>query len=434
MKTDTRTLVVAAFVAGAVLVGCSSTPTSATTYPKGVGVVAVSETAHGPSSFYLPPRPLRPAPPGTLIRSQIVTGAAGIPTGATLWRILYHSESISGNDIAVSGYVVVPSSPPPADGYPVLAWAHGTTGAATKCAPSLFDGLEGEGPYLVPDLTAYLSAGWLIAATDYQGLGVSSGIHPYLVGASEGQGVLDAATAARHLPHLRASATTLIYGHSQGGQAALFAGELAPTYAPSLHVIGVVAAAPATGLTEIVALIGAIDKPDDLAYFTLIGWTWSQTYPGLPASGIFTPSGAVFAQRIVTNHCDNGLVTALSRKSSGTLFLASAPSNPALHARALLNDPGRVRTEAPMLIVQGTDDNQVPYPLTDQFVDQTACPLGDVVEYVHYPGASHDQIPFQAVSLIVGWAEDRLEGKSAPSTCGDRPDFRVAPPPRPKPR
>jgi len=414
-----------AFVALAVLAGCTSAPISTAPYPKGVEAVSVSETAHGPSSFYVPPNPLRPAPPGTLIRSQIVTGEGGIPSGAVLWRILYHSETIAGNDIAVSGYAVVPASPPPPGGYPILSWAHGTTGAATKCAPSLFDGLEGEGPYLMPGLIAYLKAGWLIAATDYQGLGVSTGIHPYLVGKSEGQGVLDAAKAAHHLPGVRTSTTTLIYGHSQGGQAALFAGELAPTYAPSLHVIGVVAAAPATGLTDIVAVIGQIHAPDDVAYFTLIGWTWSQTYPDLRPSDIFTTSGAVFAQQIVTDHCDNGLVTALSRKTSSSLFLPSADSNPTLGARALLNNPGQVSTEAPILIVQGTADNQVPYPLTDQFVLDAACPIGDVVEYVHYRGASHDQIPFEAVPQIVLWSKSRLEGRTAPTTCKDRPDFRV---------
>ncbi len=172
-----------------------------------------------------------------------------------------------------------------------MTWAHGTTGAAVQCAPSLFDGMEGEGPYPVPDIGAYLNAGWLIAATDYQGLGVAAGVHPYLVGQSEGYGVLDAAEAARHLPGVRVSTTTLIYGHSQGGQAALFAGELAPTYAPSLHVIGVVAAAPATGLTDIVGVFGHLSAPDDMAYFALIGWTWSQVYPDVSASRLFTGPG-----------------------------------------------------------------------------------------------------------------------------------------------
>ena len=399
--------------------GCGSAPILGGHAPDGVQTVSASATAQGPTPFYTPPDPLAPAPPGTLIRSQVVQGAGGIPADATLWRILYHSRTITGADIAVSGYVAVPPTAAPPGGYPVLDWAHGTTGAATGCAPSLFNGLEGEGPYPVPDIGSYLKAGWLVAATDYQGLGVPGGIHPYLVGASEGYGVLDAAIAARRLPHLRVSTTALIYGHSQGGQAALFAGELAPSYAPSLHVIGVVAAAPATGLSTIVKTIGHIDAPDDLAYFTLIGWTWSETYPDLAASDIFTVSGALLAERTVTRLCDNGLVAALSGNASRNEFLPDASTNPSVVAHARLNDPGRVRTVPPMLIVQGTGDNQVPAVLTDLFVTGSACPLGDVVEYVHYPGAGHDQVTFEAVPRIIAWAAERLTGhQAAPTTCG----------------
>ncbi len=418
-------LLAAVVIAGAVNSSPASASGSDVSRPQGVATVPASATARGPTSFYQPPDPLPPAPPGTLVRDQIVTGVPGIPPGDTVWRILYHSQTIAGGDIAVSGYVVVPSAGVPPGGYPVLAWAHGTTGAATKCAPSLFDGMEGEGPYLVPDIADYLKAGWLIAATDYQGLGVPEGVHPYLVGESEGRGVLDAAKAARQLPHLRVSRRVLVYGHSQGGQAALFAGELAASYAPSLQVIGVVAAAPATGLSTIVAVIGQINAPDDLAYFTLIGWTWSQTYPDLPPSDVFTDSGTLLARRIVTGHCDNGLVAALAATPPGTEFRSDASLDPTLVALAHLNNPGQVRTTAPMLIVQGTGDNQVPAPLTDLFVSRMACPVGDHVDYVHYTGATHGQIPFRSVRLILSWAAGRLHRLKAPDTCGEQPDFSV---------
>ncbi len=71
-----------------------------------------------------------------------------------------------------------------------------------------------------------------------------------------------------------------------------------------------------------------------------------------------------------------------------------------------------------MLVVQGTGDDQVPSPLTDLYVSQSACPRGDVVEYVHYPGAGHDQVTFEAVPRIVSWAAARLRGAPPPSTCG----------------
>jgi hypothetical protein len=135
----------------------------------------------------------------------------------------------------------------------------------------------------------------------------------------------------------------------------------------------------------------------------------------------------MFARQIVTEHCDNGLVTALSSRPSGTEFLTDAPNNPELVALAHLNNPGQTRTEAPMLIVQGTGDNQVPAALTDQFVSRMACPIGDHVDYVHYTGATHDQIPFRSAPLILSWAMSRLNRLEAPDTCGGQRDFAINP-------
>jgi fermentation-respiration switch protein FrsA (DUF1100 family) len=186
----------------------------------------------------------------------------------------------------------------------------------------------------------------------------------------------------------------------------------------------VVAAAPATQLSRIVEVIGQLNDPDDVAYFMLLGWTWSHTYPNLAPSAVFTASGSVLARRLVTSDCDSGIVMALAQRPPSTeVFLPTASSDPALMADARLNDPGRVRTPAPLLIVQGTADNQVPAALTDDFVSQIACPLGDIVEYVHYPGAGHDGVTYEAVPRIVAWMGARRAGEPAPSTCGSRGDM-----------
>ena len=179
--------------------------------------VAASASAHGVPAFYTPPHPLAPGKPGTLIRAERVKDVPGVPRGATVWRILYRSRSIYGADIAVSGYVVIPSGQAPRGGFPVIAWAHGTTGVADVCAPSLFNKLEGQGPYLMPDIGAYLRARTIVAATDYQGLG-TPGIHPYLLGESEGRGVLDAARAAIRLPARTPAGQSSSTGTRKGGR------------------------------------------------------------------------------------------------------------------------------------------------------------------------------------------------------------------------
>ena len=65
-----------------------------------------------------------------------------------------------------------------------------------------------------------LDRGYVVAATDYPGLGTPE-VHPYLVGTSEARAVLDSVRAARAIPEAAAGARFAVWGRSQGGQAAL---------------------------------------------------------------------------------------------------------------------------------------------------------------------------------------------------------------------
>jgi len=348
-----------------------------------------------------------------------VTGVPGVPGGATVWRILYHSTTVYGADVAESGYVIAPAGPPPAGGFPVIAWAHGTSGFDAPCGPSLFTDTGG-GPYLLPSLDRYLRAGYVVAAADYQGLGVRNGVHPYLLGVSEGRSVLDATRAATHLTGLRTGPDVIVYGHSQGGHAALFAAELAPTYAPDLHVVGVVAAAPATGMSTLIAVAATPIGAQFLPYSVPTAWSWTQTYDDLPVSTLFTPAGAAFASEQVTRDCGNQLADAATARHLGPLqlFTAGAGTDPVVMAHARANDPGDVRTGVPMLVVQGTADDTVPPALTDTYVATKACPIGDTVQYLHVTGATHETVVFRAAPTIVSWMHARLTGGPAPTTCG----------------
>jgi len=399
------------------LAACGSSAASPTT--------TAASSAPAIPAFYTPPSPLPAAAPGTLIRAVKVTGVAGVPTGATVWRILYHSTTVYGNDVAESGYVIAPPSPPPAAGYPVIAWAHGTTGFAAPCGPSLFTSAGGgSGPYLLPSLGRYLAAGYVVSAADYQGLGVSDGVHPYLLGTSEGRAVLDATRATRTVSGLKTANTVIIYGHSQGGHAALFAAEQAPTYAPDLHVIGVVAAAPATGLSTLISIVGTPTGAQFLPYSIPTSYAWTQTYTDLPESSVFTPAGAAFASAEVTRGCSDQLAAAIitHHLTPAGVFAAGASSNPTVLAHARLNDPGNVATTVPMLVVQGTADRTVPPPLTDTYVTSKACPIRDTVQYLHVTGATHGTVVFVAAPTILSWMNARLAGSPAPTTCGQSGD------------
>src|SRR5205823_5163003 len=123
-------------------------------------------------------------------------------------------------------------------------------------------------------------------ATDYEGLG-TPGRHPYLVGESEGRGVLDAARAAGELDATRANDTVVVAGHSQGGQAALFAGEIAPVYAPDLDVRGVAALAPATEVNTLFALDQT--RPEVQGFAAMVAEGIRAAFPKADVDAVLTP-------------------------------------------------------------------------------------------------------------------------------------------------
>ena len=215
----------------------------------GWAIFVRSTQPDAPGEFYSAPDPLPEGPPGTIIRSEVIDG---FRPGATAYRVLYTSTGYDGNPTAVSGFVLVPEGEPPADGRKVVAYTHGTVGVASNCAPSLVTSQEQQ-PLFVEGGDDLLAAGYVVAASDYQGLG-TPGPHPYLVGESEGMNALDSVRAARNLSEAGAGDDFVVWGHSQGGHAALFTAQLAASYAPELSLVGVAAGAPVPNLRDLFAV------------------------------------------------------------------------------------------------------------------------------------------------------------------------------------
>src|SRR5579864_9536808 len=88
------------------------------------------------TKFYDTPEPLPAGKPGDLIRS-VDFDQYDLPGDVSAVRILYHSRSAKGEDIATSGVVLFPDKKTPTGGWPVIAWAHDLNGVARDCAPSL---------------------------------------------------------------------------------------------------------------------------------------------------------------------------------------------------------------------------------------------------------------------------------------------------------
>jgi alpha-beta hydrolase superfamily lysophospholipase len=363
---------------------------------------AGAATKSGGTGFYQPPSPLPKQPPGTVIRSVPIAA----PAGAKAWKVLYHSRSVDGRDLAVSGVVVAPTGAAPKDGRTVVTWAHGTTGLADQCAPSK----SANAAKTLPYVDNMVKAGYVVAATDYEGLG-TPGVHPYLVGESEGRGVLDAARAAKNLAATGAGDDVLVFGHSQGGQSALFAGELASSYAPELKVLGVAAAAPAADVEHILPLAGSIRGGAGYVVMGIEGF--HAAYPDADPASVLTPDALAKAQ-VATTQCGGAVMQVYS--GSGSVLAHDPLSIPSIQTLLHQNSAGNRPAGAPLLVVQGSADPTIPQMLSDVWTKK-ACAVGDTVDYRVYPGATHTSVIAAAQNDVLAWLAERAAGAPAPSTC-----------------
>lgn len=131
---------------------------------------------------------------GTVVSSEPLPKDLWIPGTADAKRFTYWTIGSNGGPALSSGAYYVPAGPAPEGGWPVIAWAHGTTGLDDSCAPSLVGPGLPERDY--PYLGRWLSEGYAVVATDYVGLG-TPGLMPYLDGKVEAHSVVDSVKAAR---------------------------------------------------------------------------------------------------------------------------------------------------------------------------------------------------------------------------------------------
>lgn len=354
--------------------------------------------------IYAVPDPIPEGEHGTLLRYQEVTPSA--VDGARTWRVMYLSESLAGDPIVVTGTVLVPTAPPAEGGRTVLTVAHGTTGIADECAPSKGD--NGSLGILAPAI----EDGWIVAATDYEGLG-TPGRHPYLVGESEGRGVIDAVRAAGDLPDAEASDQVAIAGYSQGGHGALFAGEIAAEWAPELEVAGTFAGAPATEIDVILRAAPALGQAG-FAYMLVAGI--EAAYPEADA-GLFLTDEGVDRLGAVDEGCTSAIFAAVAGVPASDLVRPEGADTEPWKTLAVENNPGRVVTEAPVLIVHSDSDDVVPVALSG-ILYARMCMEGQVVERRVLPdGGGHGQAAPEAFRQGLEWLEGQLTGTDPVDGC-----------------
>jgi pimeloyl-ACP methyl ester carboxylesterase len=353
---------------------------------------------------------IRAAPAGTLLRVWPLAG--GTPAGSIGYRVLYRSTGYEDRPIAVSGAVIVPTGSPPDGGRDIVAWAHPTTGVDQSCSPTLRPDLAAS----IPGLDAMLARGYVVAATDYDGLG-SPGVHAYLNGRIAAQTVLDSVRAARLLSRAQAGRRFVVWGHSQGGHAALFAGERAAAYAPELLLLGIAAAAPATDLIELFKADRGSLGGSALTAMALS--SWSKLYR-LPLDRV-VEAAAEMNFRLAAQDCILSYYQIYQAARHALPlqreFLRADPTE-IEPWRSIMsgNTPGRDPVNVPILISQGTGDDLVLPAITQRFV-QRLCQQGERVTYHVIRGGSHGFAAFDSADTTIRWLDERFAGHKVPAPC-----------------
>jgi len=392
-----------ALAALALLSGCASSTASP----------GATSIAPGPAglAFYQPPTPLPSGRPGDVIWARPVANDAALPSAAQNWLVLYRSTSMAGQPVAVSGTVALPKGTPPAGGWPVISWTHGTTGIADVCAPSRNDATFAPRGYvnlMNASLDQWVAKGYAVVQTDYEGLG-TPGTHPYLVMDSEARGAVDMVRAARQIsPAL--SRDWLVMGHSQGGGAAAYTGYMGPVYGQELNLKGAIAISPSSHLSLLVQL--AEKKPEQPSdpYGTLLFHSAAATAPGVNLAELLTPAGLQVDSQVDTR-CVGDLRNSYK---IGEVLNMKADFRALNGALATLMDTQNARPSVPVLVLQAEQDEAVPKPITDLLVARYKA-LGVPVDYRIYQvgdkrGAASNHQATVAYSLTdaMAWAAQHL--------------------------
>ena len=357
------------------------------------------------TSFYDPPNPLPAAAPGTLIRSE-ATNQYELPYELSAVRILYHSRTVAGADVAVSGVVLIPEGKAPSGGWPVIAWAHAFRGAARQCAPSLARNL-GVGPLLA----MYANLGYAVVATDYAGLGASAG-PTVLDMRSNALDVIYSIPAARAAVKEIAS-RWLAVGPFQGGLAAIGIAEIdvrGPNYS-SNYLSNYLGSVVTSGLADAEPAYERFALTSSSSLLPVLTSTVKALHSEFQVKDVLKDA-ALPAYERVAQTCGG------EREPEFTNEML----NPAWESNRFVkeffdgNTPGLQAAHGPILVISGEADPVVPVDMTAQTVSRM-CKQGDRVLFLKYPNVDASGAMGCSTSDQISWIKARFAGYTAPSNC-----------------
>ena len=333
------------------------------------------------------------------------------------YRILYHSRNRQGENIAVSGFALVPPGEAPEGGWPVVAYTHGSTGAADECAPSstIDVDLETFGSLTGDSLLRLAREGYVVAATDYEGLG-TPGLHTYIVGENTANAVIDSVRAVQNMEQIDASNSWATVGISQGGHAAIHAGQYGPDYAPELDLRGVISMAPPSQFSF---LYDTLVVSPARGYIFMATAAFDIAYENVDVSDVLTPLGVELLDEL-ENGCLDYFFGVVNTYDVDEIVAVDNPlAVPPWDDIARENDVNQRAVTVPLFIAHGGADELIP-PVSSSLLLAQLCAFpeqGPTIR-IEYPGASHGGVAVDASDDIIDWLAGRFTGEEAPDGCG----------------
>ncbi|NKF23580.1 lipase family protein [Solimonas marina] len=372
----------------------------------------------GVSSLYRWNAPI-PEQPGTPLKQAPAPASQVLANASAAQRMLYSSTDGLGSNkpIVVSGIVYLPKGQPPAGGWPILAWAHGTVGAADVCAPSWTGPSAERGAYI----NAWLKQGYAVVASDYQGLG-TTGPHPYLLYRPEGYSILDNVRAALRAYPKQLSNRVILSGQSQGSGAALGAAFVAPDYAPDVNVLGTIA----TGLVVHVADPGKAPQvplppyadPDYVdAAFAMVYMlgTGKSIYPQLNVDDYMSAAGRPLLKAARTGCFRDAMRVAKADDLSAAKMYRKSVAKIEAHLEEAQAFPN-AHFKTPVFTATGLADAMAGTAQQYNFLS-AMCTAGSTVEWHYYPGQTHHSTVNLSLQDSEPFARRLLAGETIESNC-----------------
>ncbi|MGI5207389.1 alpha/beta hydrolase family protein [Spirillospora sp. CA-108201] len=363
------------------------------------------------------PAQAAPAQRGTLLGVRPLANAAALPSASANRFVTYVSEGVGGKRITVSGTVAVPKGTPPRGGWPVLSWAHGTTGTADACAPSA-DTADGPAHDYLSVTESYLDKwvanGFAVVQTDYEGLGTPGG-HPYLNGASEANTVTDIVRAARKADH-RIGRDWFVAGHSQGGQATLYTAAARQT-PRDIRLKGAVSIAPGSNMSQTARYVKAQYPGAEVGLpflFVLLNGAQAAD-PAFVPEDLLTDEAAAVAKAGRTNAC---LLQLKQLSKALPLDKVFRPDADLTRFETYYNaqEALGLTLKVPTLVAQGTADREVSPAATRNIVGDL-CKRYGTVDHRTFEGADHRGAISASFETALKFAQAVRRGETPSTTC-----------------